>query len=66
MLSSVCVKPDSVLETMAKALQAQTEVMAAQARAAVVQQLPPLPFYTGEGRDAREDGFDGWADRIEE
>ena len=64
--SSLCVKPDTVLETMTKALQAQTEVMAAQARAAVVQQLPPLPFYTGEGRDACEDGFDRWADRFEE
>jgi hypothetical protein len=43
---------------MAGLLQAQTDAMAAQAKAVAVQNLPPLPCYTGENSDVVDDGYD--------
>ena len=51
---------DPVLRTMAKLMQAQTEAMAAQARAVAVQHLPCLPMYSGEDRQITDDGFERW------
>ena len=51
---------------MARLLQAQTDAMAAQAKAAAVQSLPPLPRFTGEGTDISDDGFDKWLERFRE
>lgn len=41
-------------------LQAQTEAMAAQAQATAAQHLPALASYTGEGKQAVDDGFKHW------
>ena len=38
----------TLMQTMTKLLQAQTQAMAAQALATAVNHLPPLPLYTGE------------------
>ncbi len=40
---------DGVMEYVTKLLKVQTDVMAAQAHAVAVQNLPGLPYYTGEG-----------------
>ena len=55
--------PD-IMGTVTRLLQAQTEVMAAQAKAVAVQHLPPLPAYTGEGSQDEEDSFDRWIERF--
>lgn len=49
-----------VMETVTRPLKAQADVMAAQAKAVAVQNLPSLSCYTGEGSDAIDDGFDRW------
>ena len=45
------------VSTMARLLQAQTDAMAAQAKAVAVQNLPSLPCFTGEGSDVMDDGY---------
>ena len=55
-----------MMETMTTFLQAQAEAMAAHARATAAQQLPALPPYTGEGKQAADDGFERWIDRFKE
>ena len=55
-----------VVATMARLLQAQTDAMTAQAKAAAVQNLPSLPCYTGEGTDVVDDGYDKWIQRFRE
>ena len=45
-------------------LQAQTDTMAAQAKAVAVQGLPPLPRFTCEGPYLSHDGFDRWMERF--
>ena len=48
-------------------MQAQTDMMVAQANAAAMQNLPSLPcytLYTGEGANAADDGFDRWIERF--
>lgn len=54
------------METVTRLLKAQTDVMAAQAKAVAVQNLPNLSCYTGEGGDATDDGFDRWVQRFRE
>ena len=58
--------PGSVIESFNRLLKAQTDVMAAQARAVAIQNLPSLACYTGEGGDATDDGFDRWLERFHE
>ena len=53
-----------VVEFMARLLQAQTEVMTAQAKAAALQALPALSSFTGEGHDVSDDEFDKWLERF--
>ena len=48
---------DGVIETVTLLLQAQTDVIATQARATAVQNLPTLAYYTGKDGDAA-DSFD--------
>ena len=40
--------------------------MTAQAKAVTMQQLPPLPFYSGEGVDIKDDGFDKGGEQFQE
>ena len=54
------------METFSLLLKSQTDVLAAQARAVSVQNLPGLSCYTGEGVDATDDGFDHWLERFRE
>ena len=53
---------------MAKLLQAQTEMISAQAHVVALQSLPPLPHFTGRDVDSTtdEDGFDRWLKQFEE
>ena len=55
---------DSIMETFTRLLKAQTDVLAAQACAVSVQNLPGLSCYTGEGDDATDGGFDHWLERF--
>lgn len=60
-------EPDSsVIETFSRLLKAQAYVMAAQVKAAAVQNLPSLTTYTGEGGDAIDDGFERWVECFRE
>ena len=54
------------MESFTRLLQAQTDMMVAQAKGAAVQNLPSLPCYTGEGTNAADDGFDKWIERFHE
>ena len=56
----------AMVEMMTTFLQAQAEAMAAHAHATAAQQLPALPFYTGEGKQAADDGFERWIERFKE
>lgn len=58
-------EPTEVMEVLNKLVQVQTDVMAAQARATAVQNLPSVGCFTGEGGDTA-DRFDGWIERFEE
>ena len=55
-----------VVTTMARLLQAQTDAMAAQAKAVAVQNLPSLSCYAGEGSDVVDDGYDKWVQKFRE
>ena len=55
-----------VADTLAKLLKVQTDVMAAQAKATALHNLPSLARYTGEGTDAVDDGFERWLERLQE
>ena len=57
---------DPVVHSMTCLLQAQADAMAAQAKAVVLQSLPPLPCFTGKGPDISDDGFDRWMERFRE
>jgi hypothetical protein len=54
------------METFAHLLKVQADVMAAQAKAVAVQNLPALSCYTGEDGDATDDGFDRWLESFRE
>ena len=56
----------AVLETFTHLLKAQTDVMAAQAKAAALQNLPRLPKYTGEDGDTANGSFDRWIESFRE
>ena len=56
----------SLMATMAKLLQAQTEAIAAQTQAAAAQHLPPLKSFTGENMEVEEKTFDRWLELFEE
>ena len=51
---------------MTKLLQAQTQMLAAQAQAVTVQTLPPLTRYNGEESQNEDNTFDRWIERFEE
>ena len=53
---------------MAKLLQAQTEIISAQAHAVALQSLPALPHFTVQYVDSTtdEDSFDRWLEQFEE
>lgn len=65
-LPTTATTTDPVVQSMARLLQAQTEVMTAQAKATILQTLPALSSYTGEGTDISDDGFDKWIERFQE
>ena len=52
--------------TFTHLLKAQTDVMATQAKAAALQNLPHLPKYTGEDGDTANGGFDRWIESFRE
>ena len=56
------------METVARLIQAQTEAMAAQAKAAATSSshLPPLPYFTGEGVTSHEDSFEHWVEKFKD
>ena len=62
--SSNSIASDDVSSTVSKLLQVQIDAMAAQTRAAAIQNLPALCSYTGEGRDALDDNFERWIERF--
>ena len=51
---------------MAKFIQAQTDMMAAQTKAMAAQSLPPLVHFSGEGSLIGEESFDRWLEHFEE
>ena len=51
---------------MNRLLQAQTEALAAQTRAAVAQHLPPLKPFSGEGKITDDSSFERWIEQFEE
>lgn len=55
-----------MITTMTRLLQAQTEALEAQARAATTQHLPPLKPFSGEGKIMEEDSFERWVEQFEE
>ena len=40
--------------------------MAAQAKAAAVTHLPPLPYFTGEEVTSQEDSFEHWVEKFKD
>ena len=55
-----------LVESMAKLLAAQTEMLAAQAQVTAVQGFPPLPKFSGEDLQSEDDGFEHWIELFEE
>ena len=53
-----------LVEITNKLLQAQTEMLCAQAQAVVVQGLPAISMFSGESKDPEEDGFDRWLEAF--
>ena len=58
----------NIVQSMAKLLQAQTEMLSAQAHAVALQSLPALPHFAGQDVDSTtdEDSFDRWLEQFEE
>ena len=56
----------SLMETVTRLIQAQTEAMTAQAKAVALHHLPTLPCFTGEGTETQEGGFERWIERFRE
>ena len=54
------------METVACLIQAQTEAMAAQAKAAAITHLHPLSYFTGEGVTSHEDSFEHWVEKFKD
>lgn len=52
------------IEWMTKLLQAQTQMLAAQAQAVTVQTLPPLILFNGEENHKEGKTFDRWIERF--
>ena len=65
--SSSAPDESGMLATMSRLIQAQTEALVAQTRAAATQHLPPLKPFTGEGI-GMDDGnsFEKWIEHFEE
>ena len=55
-----------LIQSMSKFLQAQTNMLLAQAQAVAIQGLPPMKKFSGEFSDHEEDGFDKWCEVFEE
>ena len=55
-----------LIESMAKLLKAQTEMLATQAQATVAQGFPPLPHFSGENHQSEDDSFERWIESFEE
>ena len=58
--------PTTLVATMTRLLQAQTEAIAALTQATAAQHLPPLETFTGEGMETEEKTFDRWIELFEE
>ena len=54
------------MESMAKLLQAQTQMLAAQAQAVTAQGFPPLKRFSGENTSTDDDSFERWLEQLEE
>ena len=59
-------KETELVQSVAKFIQAQTDMMAAQTRVMAAQSLPPLPHFSGEGNLVGEDSFERWVEHFEE
>ena len=55
-----------LVQSVAKFIQAQTDMMAAQTKVMAAQSLPPLPHFSGEGNLVGEDSFERWVEHFEE
>ena len=62
------VEQPNIVHSMAKLLQAQTEMLSAQAHAVALQSLPALPHFAGQDVDSTtdEDSFDRWLEQFKE
>ena len=55
-----------LVQSVAKFIQPQTDMMAAQTEVMAAQSLPPLPHFSGEGNLVGEDSFERWVEHFEE
>ena len=55
-----------LMESMSKLLQAQTQMLCAQAQAVAVQGLPALKKFSGENLESEDEGFDRWLELFQE
>ena len=55
-----------LLQVVTELVQRQTAMIDAQTRAMSAQGLPPMPYYSGEGIQSSEEGFDKWIEQFEE
>ena len=62
------IEQPNIVHSMAKLLQAQTEMLSAQVHAVALQSLPALPHFAGQDVDSTtdEDSFDRWLEQLEE
>ena len=55
-----------LIQSVAKLIKTQTDMMAAQTKAMTAQSLPPLVHFTGEGSLVGDESFDHWHEQFEE
>ena len=55
-----------LVQSMAQLMQAQTNMLSAHAQAVAMQNLPPIPAFTGEDPQGDEDNFEKWLELLEE
>ena len=55
-----------LVQSMAKLMQAQTNMLTAHAQAVAMQNLPALPPFTGEDPQGDEDNFEKWLELLKE
>ena len=58
-------KETELVKSVAKFIQAQTDMMAAQTRVMAAQSLLPLPHFSGERNLVGEESFERWVEHFE-